>query len=290
MADIGKVVSDRWSDKPFLVAALGNLALAAFKIAFGLFAYNRLILMDGLFSLMASGACLLPWQAEALDRRVPDERRPYGMGKILFLSMAGVGALGLVIAIHMFLYSLTIVGWLRMHPSRILSLMVAVISILANHILYRYLVEKSKARPNGMVLTAAGYNRLGVRISVLVLVLLILPLLNITAVEGPGVAIVSIIVFVVAMKMIYNGFAGIMDKAPSKKITQAITACAEKTSGVKEVVTVNARYVGMLLHIDMSIAVDEKINMEQAHLIAQDVKAKLMDRIPAAREVNVIIA
>ena len=191
-----KRIKDKLFNRPFLVAALGNFALAVFKVAFGLFAYNRLILMDGLFSLMASGACLLPWQAEAIERKPPDDRRPYGLGKTLFLSMAAVGALGLIIAVHMFLYSLTIVGWLRAHPSRILSLMVAAISIVANRMLYRYLAGKSSGSTSEMSLIAANYNRVGQWISWCVVVLLMLPFVGVTAVEGPGVAIVSIIVLV----------------------------------------------------------------------------------------------
>lgn len=290
MTDAGKHINDRWLEKPFLVAALCNLALSIFKLVFGLFAYNRLILMDGLFSLLVSGACLLPWQAELLGRKRPDERHPYGVGKILFLSMAAVGTTGLIISVHMFLYSLTIVGWLRIHPAHILSLIVAVISMLANYSLYRYLLAKSRSCTNGMALTAARYNRTGVWISCFVLILLILPLLNITIVEGAGVAIVSIIVFVMGMRMIYNGFAGIMDKAPSSRVMKAIALCAGKMDGVREVVDASARHTGMLLQIDLSIAVDENITMARAHLIAQNVKAKLMRQMPAAKEVNVIIA
>lgn len=289
MTDVNNHRSDSWFERPFLVGLLGNLVLGVFKLGFGLFAYNRLVLMDGLFSLVAAAASLLPWQAELLEKRLPDDRHPYGLGKILFLSMAGVGTLGLIVGVHMFVYSLTIVGWLRAHPSRIMALMVTAISILANEVLYRYLMDKGRNYANGMIATAARYNRVGVWISCFVLILLILPLLGVTAVETPGVAIISLIVFIVGLKMVYNGFAGIMDKAPPKNVMEAIRACADRISDVKDVVSINARYVGTLLYVDMSVAVDESIDMKRAHAIAQDVKMRLIRRIPSAKEVNVII-
>ena len=273
-----------------LVGVLGNLVLAVFKISFGLWTYNRLALMDGLYSLMASAACMLPWQAEALLKKRSDDRHPYGLGKILFLSMAAVGAMGLVIGIHMFLYSFTIRGWLQAHPSRILALMVTAISIFANRALYRYLMDKARGSANTMITTAARYNRTGVWISCFIFLLEALPLLGFTAVEGGGVAIVSIIVFIVALKALHNGFAGIMDKAPSQKVVDAIAACADSMTGVKDVLNVNARYVGVLLHIDMSIAVDESLTMREAHEIAQSLKKKLLTRTGPTAEVNVIIA
>jgi cation diffusion facilitator family transporter len=283
-------LGDSLFERPFLVGLLGNLGLAGFKLVFGLLAYSRLVLMDGLFSFMAATACLLPWQAEILQKRLPDERHPYGLGKVLFLSMAGVGALGLIIAVHMFFYSLTIVGWLRAHPSRVMALMVTGISIFANEVLYRYLMDKSRNYANGMMVTSARYNRIGVLISCFVLILLILPYLGVTAVGTWGVAIVALIVFIVGMKMIYNGFAGIMDRAPSKRVMEAIRACADRITDVKDIVNINARYVGTLLHIDLSVAVDERIDMKRAHAIAQDVKMRVIKRIPFAKEVNVIIA
>ena len=275
---------------PFLAGLLGNLTLAILKLSFGLFGYSKLVLMDGLFSLMSAAAFLLPWQAEVLEKKKPDERHPYGLGKVLFLSMAAVGFLGLIIAIHMLFYSLRMMRWLEMHRSYAVAGMVTAISITANEVLYRYLMDKSKSRSNAIIALSARYNRIDVWISSFVLFLLILASLGATYPERAGVVIISIVVFFVGLRMVSIGFGGIMDKVPSQKLLDRIRSCAHKVNEVKDVVNVKARYVGTFLHIDMSIAMDENINMEHADGIARNVKTRLIEKIPFAKEVNVIIA
>ena len=246
--------------------------------------------MDGLFSFMAAAAFLIPWQAQVIEKKTHDEKYPYGLGKVLFISMAVVGFLGLVISVHMLYYSLVIMGRVRMYGLYTLAIMVTLISIITNEVLFRYLKEKSKNFSNTMLVLSARYNRIGAWISSFVLLLLILAYLGATYLERIGVAIISIVVFFVGLRLVFVGFAGIMDKVPSQKIMERIRACVQKVNEVKDIVNIKARYVGTLLHIDMWITVDDDLDMNQADRIARHVKVQLMEKIPFAREVNVIIA
>lgn len=275
---------------PFLAGVLGNLALAVLKLGFGLFGGSKLVLMDGLFSLMSAATFLLPWQAQVLEKKATDVRYPYGLGKILFISVAVVGFLGLIIAIHMFYYSLKVMTGLRMYGFYTGMVSVTIISIVANEALYRYLMDQSKNLSKHLYALSARYNRIDVWISSFVLFLLILAGFGAAHLEKAGVAIISVAVFFVGLKMVFIGFGGLMDKVPPQKVLDRIRSCAYKVKEVKDVVNIKARYVGTLLHIDMSIAVDENIPMKDAHGIAQNVKRRLIEEIVAASDVNVIIA
>jgi divalent metal cation (Fe/Co/Zn/Cd) transporter len=204
--------------------------------------------------------------------------------------MAVVGLLGLAIAAHMLYYSLRIMTGIKLAGSYTLAIMVTLISIITNAVLYRYLREKSKKSTNGMLAMSGRYNRYGSWISTFVLLLLILAGLGAGYLIRIGVAIISIAVLLVGLRMIFLGFAGIMDKVPSPKILERIRVCAQKVSAVKDIINIKARYVGTLLHIDMWITVDDDLDMNQADRIARHVKVQLMEKIPFAREVNVIIA
>ena len=275
---------------PALTGLLGNLALVILKLGLVLLGGSKLVLMDGLFSLMAAAAFLIPWQAQVLEKRSADARYPYGLGKILFISMAVVGLLGLVIATHMLYYSLIIMTGIKLGSSYTLAVMVTFISIITNEVLYRYLREKNKKSSNGMLAMSGRYNRIGAWISTFALLLLILAGLGAGYLIRMGVAIISVVVFFVGLRMVFLGFAGVMDKVPSPKILGRIRACAQKVSEVKNIVNIKARYIGTLLHIDMWISVDNDLSMEQADRIARHVKIQLMEKIPFAREVNIIIA
>lgn len=277
------------SIRPFLAGLLGNLAIAVLKLGLASLGGSRLVLMDGLFSFMAAAAFLIPWQAQIIEQKPHDEKYPYGLGKVLFISMAVVGFLGLVISIHMLYYSLVIMGRVRMYGLYTLAIMVTLISIITNEVLFRYLKEKNKSCSNTMLVMSGRYNRIGAWMSSFVLLFLILSYLGGAYLERIGVAIISIVVFFVALRMVFVGFAGIMDKVPSQKIMERIKACVQKVNEVKDIVNIKARYVGTLLHIDMWITVDDDLDMNQADKIARHVKVQLMEKIPFAREVNVII-
>jgi len=275
---------------PLLWALLGNLALAALKVGVGLSESSRLVLADGLFSLMSVTVLLLPWQAEVLQKKELDERYPYGLGKLLFMSTAMVGLLGLVIAVNTFLYSLRPPGWMEMRRSAAAPMMVTLTSIMANSVLYRYLMDKSRRHSSVFLALAARYNRIDFWISSFVLALLILGGLGVMSLERLGTLVIAIAIFVVGASTVYAGLSGIMDKVPSQAIVERIRSCVRKVGEVREVLNVRARYMGTLLHIDAWIAVDEHLSMEQANGIALNVKRQLLETIPLAKEVNVIIA
>ena len=246
--------------------------------------------MDGLFSLMSAAAFLLPWHAQVLEKKTANVRYPYGLGKVLFISITVVGLLGLIIGVHMLCYSLIVMTRLRVYGSYAGAVMVTIISIVANEAIYRYLMEESKNLSNAIVALSARYNRIDVWISCFVLFLLILVGLGAAYLERAGVAVISIIVLFVGLRMVFIGFAGIMDKVPPRKILDRIRSCAGKVKDVMDIVNIKARYVGTLLHIDMSIAIDEDLSMERADQIARNVKTQLMGEMPFINEVNVIIA
>jgi len=277
------------SIRPFLAALLGNLAIAVLKLGFASLGGSRLVLMDGLFSFMATAAFLIPWQAQVIEKKPYNEKYPYGLGKVLFISMTVVGFLGLVISVHMLYYSLVIMIGLQARGLYSLAIMVTFISAITNEVLFRYINEKNKSCSNKMLAMSGRYNRIGAWISSFVLLFLILSYLGGAYLERIGVAIISIVVFFVALRMAFLGFAGIMDKVPSQKIMEQIRTCAQKVNEVKDIVKIKARYVGTLLHIDIWITVDNDLDMNQADRIARNVKVQLTEKIPFAREVNVII-
>jgi len=275
---------------PLLAALLGNLALGVLKLGFGISGHSRLVSIDGLFSLMCVTALLLPWQAEMLDKRSYDERHPYGLGKILFISMTIIGLFGMVLALNMLFYSIKTSGWLGSTPSPAAMAMITIISIVGNAVMYRYLMHESRRRKNPTLGMYARYNYFDFWISVFVLVLVVLGALGVPYVDRVGVAVIAILVFMVGANMLYAGFTGIMDKVPPQQVLDQIKRCIQKIAEVKDVVDVKARYVGILLHVDTWIAVDENLSMEEATGIIQNVKTELMEKVPSAKEVNVIIA
>jgi len=274
----------------FATGMLGNLALAILKLGVGLFGYSKLILMDGILSFTNAVILSLTWQGDRLEKKEFNERHPYGYGKAIFLIMSVAGLLVLIIAIYMFFYSLRAMVWLEIHRSHSGAMMVTVISIIANELLYRYFMEKSKGHLNGVIAWNALNNRIDVLVSSLILFFIVFASMGAVYFERIGVAVISTILFFTGLKILYIAFSGIMDRNPPDKIMNQIKSHARKIKGVKDVLSIKARYVGTLLHIDLRIAVDESLSIKEADRIAQNAEAGLIEKIPFIKEANVIIA
>ena len=286
-------LDERERRRAFVAGVLGNLALAALKISFalsGLLAYSALVLMDGLFSLINAAAFLLPWQAEALRRMVSRKEIAHGAGKALFLSMFVIGLSYLALGVHMVFYGLTKGQWLAGQGARTGAALVTAISVAANEVLYRYLVQAAKGRRGALVASCALHNRIGAWLSSAVLLSLMLSGLAPAYSLKLAALVISAPVFFAGIRMLSTGFCGVMDKAPGQQVLAQLRSYARSVEHVKDVVDIKSRYVGTLLHVDIWIAVDDAADMKAAHGIARNVEEQLIERIPLAGEVNVIVA
>jgi cation diffusion facilitator family transporter len=274
----------------FVTAIIANLSLAVLKFGIGIFGYTKLVLMDGILSFLNTSLIFLMWYGNNVEEKNPDDDHPYGYGKAIFLITSVAGFALLVIAIYMFFYSINNMGWLEVHRSHSGAMMVTVISIIANELLYRYLTDEGKRHSNNILAWNAENNRIDVLVSSLVLIFILSASLGAAYFERLGVAVISIIMFCVSLRILFKAFSGIMDKAPSQGVLNQIRLYTRKIKGVKEVLDIKARYIGTFLHIDLCISVDENLMIKEADRIAKDVETKLIDNIYSIREVNAIIA
>ncbi|MBF0252740.1 MAG: cation transporter [Candidatus Omnitrophica bacterium] len=274
----------------FISGVIVNLALAMLKLSMGLFGYSKLILMDGMFAFSNAVMLFLMWQGDILEKRPPDDKHPYGYGKVLFLIAAVGGLIVLVISIYMFFYSLNSMDWLEIHRSHSGAMMAAIISIIANEALYRYLMDEGERHSNGTLLWNAYNNRLNVVVSVIVLVCLTFASLGAFYLERAGVGIISVIMFFLSLRILLAGFSGIMDKIPPKKMLNKIKYSVKKSDGVKEVLDIKARYIGSSMYMDIYISVDDDLSMNEADKISRAVELKVLKEIKEVQEVNVVIS
>ena len=274
----------------FIVAIIGNLSLAVLKLGIGIFGYTKLVLMDGILSFVNALLLFLMWHGNNVEEKDPDSKHPYGYGKAIFLISSVAGFAVLVIAIYMFFYSIHNMVWFEIHRSHSGAMMVTVISIIANELLYRYLMDESRRYSNTILAWNANNNRINVLVSSLILIFILFASLGASYIERLGVMVISIIMFCVSLRILFKAFSGIMDKTPSQDILDKIKLYVGNLKGVKDVFDIKARYTGTFLHVDLCIAVDEALSIKEADRIARSVETRLIDKISLIREVNAIIA
>ena len=70
-------------------------------------------------------------------------------------------------------------------------------------------------------------------------------------------------------------------------VTAEIRHSAEHVDGIASVTDARARWIGHELHADVAIAVDEKLSLPAAMVIARNLKTELLSHIPALKTANV---
>lgn len=271
----------------FLVGIAGNLLLAALKVSISLFGYSKLLFMDGLFSLLCAQIFLFSWGGNELDKKKISEKYPYGLGKALFLVLGIAGLLVMIIAIYMFIYGIQQMGWGEVHKSHTVAMMTALISIIGNELIYRYLKEGSLRINNHIIPLNTFINRIGVAVSFIVIICVTLASLGYSFLERIGVVTISLILFILSLRILFIVFGAIMDRVPSEEILSRVREYTDKVKGVKDVLRVGARQIGTCFHLELMIAVEENLSVGEATKIASQVEDRLLEKIERVQEVHV---
>jgi cation diffusion facilitator family transporter len=225
----------------------------------------------------------------------PDEEHPYGHGKaetiaaiVVAVLIAGVGIEVGYSSFEAFLKPAQAPGWIAVGA--------AVVSILTKEILFRYTIHLGKKLDSQAIIANAWDHRSDV-FSTLVALLGIIgaiigakvgipQLVYLDPLAGLGV---SIFVLYMAYKLAKESIHHAMDKVLDEEEAKELFDVAEKVDGVKKVDELLARQHGHYVIIDIKIAVEPTITVEEGHRIGKEVKKALMNQFDRVSNVMVHI-
>jgi cation diffusion facilitator family transporter len=81
----------------------------------------------------------------------------------------------------------------------------------------------------------------------------------------------------------------LMDRSPSRELTERIRQLAESVRGVQQVEKCFVRKMGYHYYADMHVEVNPQMTVQQSHDIAHEVKDNIRNQIPRVRDVLVHI-
>ncbi|MDH3879044.1 MAG: cation diffusion facilitator family transporter, partial [Desulfobacterales bacterium] len=102
-----------------------------------------------------------------------------------------------------------------------------------------------------------------------------------------GAVVVSMFILHASIKIIWPGLSELIDVGAPKETRKKIRDIAVKNEGVLQVHDIRTRYISSSIQVDLHIVVDGLITVRQGHDIADDVKARIIDRIPEVLDVIV---
>lgn len=262
-----------------------NIVLLIVKVNVALYSGSRALMADALQSLAAlivSGIVLASLKVASRDA---DEAYPYGYGKMEFITSGIVNFflfLGALAFIGVAIKEMTAPG-----PEQIpelLAIGAGLVSMLGNHIAYKYGQCAGRQLGSSAILANAKVNLADFWSSTAVIVAVVGANLGWPSLDHIVALIIGLIIIRVSLMELEKAVILLMDFSPG---TAKIKKIASRVPGVREVQNIKTRLVGRKMWVDLEIGVLGSLEMEDALQITRKLKLSLAENLTTIEEVSV---
>lgn len=276
---------DRFKKAEFaaILGIVGNIFLAIIKWIIGTYANSRALIADAVNSASDVAGSLAVYYGIKVAKQPPDKEHPYGHGKAELIAAIIVSVLLMIVGIEIGRGSIE-AFFKPIDPPKVYAIVAVLISIVVKEALFRYNFKIGKALNSDALVANAYEHRSDVYSSLAVLVgigaSIIGGKLNVDwLVFADPIAglFVSVLIIKTAWSLGKESIHNTMDHVLNDEETKQYRKICKETPGVKEINELHARVHGHYVIIDLKVAVDPYITVEEGHLIGKEVKKRLLD-------------
>ncbi|KTD23783.1 cation efflux family protein [Legionella lansingensis] len=280
---------DRYSQakKITIIGAVVTAILGVIKLFGGIIYHSHALVADGVHSFSDLITDLMVLFASKYGSQDADATHPYGHQRIetaatlilaLLLILAGAGiawdSLSEVIqATH------DKPGWL--------ALPVALLSIVANEMLFHYTYHVGQKIQSSLVITNAWHHRSDAASSIVVTLGLVGTILGFIYLDAIAAIIVGLMIIKMGMSYGWDSVKELIDTAVEPEVLKKIEDIIESVPGVEKIHQLRSRLMGGDILVDVHILVSPYISVSEGHYIAQHVHQALMNELKRVKDVIV---
>jgi len=269
-----------------------NVFLTIAKLLAGIFGHSRALVADGVESgmdILTSAALLVGsryWSAP------PDAEHPYGHKRIETLLTMGIGLVVGLVGLSILWNALgSLHAGAHAHPTP-LALVVAVGTVLAKELLYRWSDREGRKIRSMSVVANAWHHRSDAISSIPVVLSVgatqVFP--NWTFLDAVGALIAGGFILKASAEILWPALREIADTGAATDTVNKLQAIASGVEGVRSLHDIRTRYVGgSSIQIDLHVVVDPDITVLASHRIGDEVAARLKAEGPEVLDVLVHI-
>ena len=266
--------------KSTLVSVAVNLALTVSQVFAGLLSGSQGLVADGIHSLSDLVADFVVLFANHHSAKDADEDHHYGHQRYETAASLFLGVSLLVVGLGM-LWSAghKIVNPIAASQISILALYVALGSLAAKEILFRYMLAVAERVRSSMLVANAWHARSDAASSLVVSVGIVGALFGFPILDSVGALIVGLMIVRTGWSFSWDALNDLMDRAVSQEEHQHIEKIILSTEGVLGCHDLRTRKMGDMILVDVHIEVDANATVQVGHDIAlaaaNQVKAEL---------------
>lgn len=261
-----------------VITMAGNLLLSAAKLAAGFLAHSSAMVSDAVHSASDVLSTVVVMIGIKISRKSADKEHPYGHERLECVSSIILSVMLAVVGIGIGwkgIKSIRYSGEKELHVPGVLALVAAIVSIVAKEFMFQYTRSVAKKIKSSALMADAWHHRSDALSSVGALIGIAgarfgFPLLD---------PVASIVICAFIMKAVWDIFMDavnkMIDRAADEEVVEKISASVKNVEGVIGIDDVKTRLFGTRLYVDIEIAVDGKLALNEAHGIAENVHDKI---------------
>jgi len=267
--------------KSTLVSVAVNLALTVSQIFAGLLSGSQGLVADGIHSLSDLVADFVVLFANHHSAKDADEDHHYGHQRYETAASLFLGVSLLVVGLGM-LWSAghKIVNPIAASQISILALYVALGSLAAKEILFRYMLAVAERVRSSMLVANAWHARSDAASSLVVSVGIVGALFGFPILDSVGALVVGLMIVRTGWSFSWDALNDLMDRAASEEEHQHIEKIILSTEGVLGCHDLRTRKMGDMILVDVHIEVDANSTVQVGHDIALAAANQVKTELP----------
>lgn len=269
-----------------------NVILALVKIIVGSLAASQALIAEGIHSGADLFASVIVLLVIGIANKPADEEHPYGHGKAEVIISAIVGLLLFIISLFIIYEALVALFSPIEEEPKMIAVWVAVISYLLKLWLYRYSLRIAKEQKSKAIEAIAYDHKADISSSIAAAIGITIAIIGerlemtlLLYADAMASIIVSLFILRIAIKMIQEAFHILMESNIDKEDLQEITAIITSFPDVRRIDRLRAREHGHYIIIDLRIAVDHDLTIQEGHDLGRAIKEKIKSRFDHVQEV-----
>lgn len=267
----------------------GNVLLVLVKAYLGIIGGSKGLFADAIHSLGDLVASVLMVIALAVSGKPKSEKFQYGFGKFEFIIAVIIYASLVVIGFYILVDGIYIIYVGSLAPPHIVTAWGALISVVANEVMYRQGLCISERFNNPSILAKAIESRVDVYSSIAVLIGILAARIGFFALDAAAAIAVAILILKSAFEMLIKSIKGLMDSSLESKDLQRIQSAVESIPEIRKVGKIRSREIGSSAEVEITVYVDRSVKVNDFGEIRSNVSRKIRAELEFDGEVNVFI-